>query len=88
MDALYCIYDMIIFATQPRGSILDPLFFLVYIDDLLAGSKVFMPILFEDDTDLFIFHWVIVDSICLTNKPGNQNNLFMGKGKQIISKYC
>ena len=43
----------------PQGSILGPLLFLMYINDLPNASKVLDPIMFADDTNLFYSHYDI-----------------------------
>ena len=48
----------------PQGSILGPLFFLLYINDIINTSTILQLILFADDTNVFVSH---KDKDCLTS---------------------
>ena len=47
------IFVKIVKCGVPLGSILGPLFFLIFVNKLNSSTKVLDPVLFADDTNLF-----------------------------------
>ena len=71
-------YSQNITCGVPQGSILRPLLFLVYVNDLPSSSKILTPIMFADDANLFHEHKNIIKFFVLVNEElRNINDWFM-----------
>ena len=72
----------------PQGSILGPLLFIIYVNDLSDVSKILEPIMFADDTNLFFTHKNIKELFQTVNSEldkvfqwFNANKLSLNKDK-------
>ena len=77
----------------PQGSILGPLLFLLYINDIVLSSNIFKFTLFADDTSLFYSHKDVNEAAVtmtqeLTNisewLAANKLSLNVGKSKLLV----
>ena len=79
----------------PQGSVLGPLFFLIYVSDLCQISNIYDLVLFADDTNLFFSHFDFPTLMNLINFKilklsdwfkANKLSLNIQKPNYIISK--
>ena len=77
----------------PQGSILRPLLFIIYVNDLSDVSKILEPIMFSDDTNLFFTHKYIKELLQTVNSEldkvfqwFNANKLSLNKDKTKYTK--
>ena len=62
------IHNLLIICGVPQGSILGPLLFLIYVNDLWKASSKLTAVMFADDTNLFI------SDMCVKNLFSKMNN--------------
>ena len=69
----------------PQGSILGPILFLVYINDLVSVCKYSLPFLFADDTNLFTSGKVLSDLITKVNEELSNISVWLKVNKLSLN---
>ena len=68
-----------------QESILGPVLFLIYVNDLFKASNPLMEVMFPDDTNLFLFHKNI-DTLLVSMNVELENVSTWFQSKQIVSE--
>lgn len=77
--------NAIITCGVPQGSILGPLLFLLYINDLVNCSKLLKFIMFADDTNLFYSHKNLNDLVDIVNQELIRVSLWLKVNKLSLN---
>ena len=79
-------FSLDIICGVPQGSILGPLLFIIYVNDLCNVSKIFEPIIFADDTNLFFSHKSIKELFHTANLELNKVFRWFNANKLSLNK--
>ena len=71
---------------MPQGSIFGPLLFIIYVNDFCSVSKIFEPIVFADDTNLFFSHKSIKKLFHIANLELNKVSKWFNANKSSLNK--